>query len=96
MHTGYYTGNHDEFSDNRINPADMYGDEWKVTVQTMGIRKLDPNNPNNEAATSSDTTINIHDRNIGNRIGMYGGERTKAQRRHIHILQINGTKTAIK
>lgn len=68
-----------------------------MTVQTMGVRKLDPNNASDKTVTNSDTTVKIHDRNIGDRIGMYDGERTKAQQlHHLHMLEINDTKTEIK
>lgn len=70
----------------------MYTDKWKITVQTMGVRKLGPNSASNKAVTSSATADNIHNRNIGNKIVMYDGE----IQLHLHMLQINDTKTAMK
>lgn len=60
----------------------MYTDEWRMIAQPMGVRKFDLNNSNNKTAKSSDTAVNIHDRNIGDNIGMYDGERTKAEQLH--------------
>jgi hypothetical protein len=70
----------------------MYTDKWKMTIQTMGVRKLEPNIASNKAVMSSDTADTIHNRNIGNKIVMYDSE----IQLHLHMLQINDTKTTMK